>query len=296
MQRKDRKILAQKLYYLAAAMKTEDYLHYTYTRVPAPWAERSLLVSDAMGYTADPGFLIDRRTFFNYLAIYIRQGTFYLEQYGHSYTLHEGDVGILNLMDPHRYYSDHQDVAHLLWFHFRGAGTGEIIELLRQNHALPCLYHYPELEQDFFESFSLTASGCSETQLAGHLYGILMKFLGNAPAQAAYRDSNIPAELRRAAHFMEEQIHRNLTLDQICAQANMAKYHFSHMFTKWYGISPMQYYMEKRMEKACTLLLNTKLSIDEIAEHLGYLDTGYFRKVFKNYFGITPSAFRKNSR
>lgn len=119
-----------------------------------------------------------------------------------------------------------------------------------------------------------------------------MKLLGNAPAYP-YQNSYIPANLQRAANFMEEELHRNLTLDQISAQANMGKYYFSHMFTKWYGISPMQYYMEKKMERACALLLKTGLSIDEIAEQLGYLDTGYFRKVFKNYFGITPGAFRK---
>lgn len=273
-------------------MKAEDYYHYTYFHTPAPWAEKSLLVSDGMAYTADPDFLIERRTFYNYLAIYVHQGTFYLEQYGHRRILRQGDVGILSLMDPHRYYSDQEDVAHLLWFHFRGAGTGGIIEMLKQNDALPCLYHYPEIEQDFLKSFSLTESGCSETELAGHLYGLLMKLLGNAPARAD-QDSGIPSDLQRAARFMEEHTHSNLTLDQISAEANMGKYHFSHMFTKWYGVSPMQYYAGKKMEKACTLLLKSTLKVDEIAEQLGYLDTGYFRKAFKNYFGITPSAFRR---
>lgn len=273
-------------------MKAEDYYHYAYCRTPAPWAEKSLLVSDGMAYTADPDFLIDRRTFYNYLAIYVHQGTFYLEQYGHSYTLRQGDVGILSLMDPHRYYSDHEDVAHLLWFHFRGAGTDGMIEMLKRNDSLPCLYHFPEAEQDFLKNFSLTESGCNETELAGHLYGLLMKLLGNAPARA-YQDSKIPSDLQRAARFMEEQTQNNLTLDQISAQANMGKYHFSHAFTKWYGVSPMQYYAGKKMEKACDLLLKSTLRVDEIAEQLGYLDPGYFRKVFKNYFGITPSAFRK---
>lgn len=273
-------------------MNAEDYYHYSYFRTPAPWAEKSLLVSDGMAYTADPDFRIDRRTFFNHLAIYIHQGTFYLEQYGHSYTLHKGDVGILNLMDPHLYYSDHKDVAHLLWFHFRGAGTDGIIEMLKRNDSLPCLYHFPEIEQDFLKNFSLTESGCSETELASHMYGLLMKILGSAPART-YQDSKIPLELQKAANFMEKQLHGNLTLDQISVQANMGKYHFSHMFKKWYGISPMQYYTGKKMEQACTWLLESTLSVDEIAERLGYLDTGYFRKAFKNYFGSTPSAYRK---
>ncbi|MGN1140776.1 MAG: AraC family transcriptional regulator [Oliverpabstia sp.] len=38
------------------------------------------------------------------------------------------------------------------------------------------------------------------------------------------------------------------------------------------------------------------MSVDEIADHLGYLDTGYFRKAFKNNFGITPTSYCRNSR
>ena len=109
-------------------------------------------------------------------------------------------------------------------------------------------------------------------------------------------DIQIPAELQRAAGFMEEQVHTNLTLDQISAYAGMGKYHFSHMFKKWYGISPMQYYTSKRMEQACDLLQKSVLSVEEIAEQLGYLDSGYFRKAFKNYFGLTPAAYRKQVR
>ena len=55
----------------------------------------------------------------------------------------------------------------------------------------------------------------------------------------------------------------------------------------------MQYYKSKRMEHACFLLREHPGSVDEIASILGYMDSGYFRKSFKNYFGITPAVYRK---
>lgn len=250
------------------------------------------MVSDAMGYTADPKFRIDRKSFYNYLAFYVHEGTFYIEQYNQTFVLHKGDVGILNLMDPHVYYSDSGDVTHLLWFHFRGAGMDSLMEMLKQNDRLPCLCHIPDLEEEFLKNFSLTQSGCSETRLAGHLYEVLMRILTDV-LQTFPEDTKIPAELQRAAGFMEEQAGTNLTLDQISAYVGMGKYHFSHMFKKWYGISPMQYYTGKKMERACELLQKTALSVEKIAEQLGYLDSGYFRKAFKNYFGLTPAAYRK---
>ena len=155
-------------------MKLEEYYHYFYFKTPSRWAEKCLLVSDDMGYTADPEFRIDRKSFYNYLAFYVHAGTFYVEQYNQTFVLHKGDVGILNLMDPHVYYSDSEDVTHLLWFHFRGGGMGSLMESLKQNDRLPCLCHIPDLEEDFLKNFSLTRSGCSEMELAGHMYGVLI--------------------------------------------------------------------------------------------------------------------------
>lgn len=276
-------------------MKAEDYYHYSYFKTPESWAEKCLLVSDGMGYTADPEFRIDRKTFYNYLAFYVYKGTFYLEQYGKKQALHAGTTGIVSLMDPHLYYSDTTDIAHLLWCHFRGAGTGNIIEQLKQNKALPWVFYMPKIEQEFLKTFALTASGKSELELSGHIYGLLMQILQARP-KTPWNLSNIPPHLQQTVRFMEEQASSSLTLEEFSAHAGMDKYHFSHIFKKWYGISPMQYYNGKKMEQACSLLLETDLSVDKIAEQLGYLDTGYFRKAFKNNFGITPTSYRKGHR
>lgn len=274
-------------------MTAEEFYHYSYFKTPSSWAEKCLLVSDGMGYTAEADFRIDRKSFYNYLAFYVHQGIFYVEQYGRTHVLRQGEVGILNRMDPHVYYSDSQEILHLLWFHFRGANTAQWMEYMKQNNGLPLLHQMPELEQEFLKAFSLTRGRCSEPELSGHLYSILMKLLAVSPLNI-WKDSHIPAELQRVAAYMAKNTHANLTLEQFSAQAGMGKYHFCHMFKKYYGISPMQYYTSRKMEQACTLLSENALSVDEIAERLGYLDTGYFRKAFKNYFGITPSAYRKS--
>lgn len=82
-------------------MTTEEFYQYSYFKTPSYWAEKCLLVSDGMGYTAEADFRIDRKCFYNYLAFYVHQGIFYVEQYGRIHVLHQGEVGILNLMDPH---------------------------------------------------------------------------------------------------------------------------------------------------------------------------------------------------
>lgn len=274
-------------------MSVNNYYHYNYFHIPSPLAEKALLVSDCMGYTADSDFLVHRKTFYNHLAFFVYKGTFYVEQYGKKLTLGPGSCGIMNLMDAHLYYSDSKDVAHLLWFHFRGAGTKQLLQVMHENGHLPYTVSDFQMAESFCEAFRLTESGASETEIANHLYSVLMEILKDY-SFGDRKNVQIPEELQKTILFMEENLYKDVTLEMLSSNANMGKYHFGHLFKKWYGISPMRYYNNKKLEEACRLLKTAEKSVDEIAELLSYTDSGYFRKVFKEYFGISPSKYRKN--
>lgn len=276
-------------------MKEEEYYHYSYFKNPSHLAEKCLFVSDACGYTADRDFRIDRKTFYNYRAFYVRKGTFHLEQYGKKYVFHAGDGAIISLVDQHLYYSDESDMAHLLWFHFRGAGAGALMEWLGSSGLLPYCYHDEEKEKFFEEIFRLTQKEAGETAIAGHIYRTLTEILSDQ-CFCEKEDESVPRELRQAVQFMEANCSENLTLERISKEVNMGKYHFSHMFRKYYGVPPIQYFNSRKMEMVCRLLMESDDSIEKIAERMGYRDQAYFRKAFKSYFGITPSAYRKARR
>ncbi|MFD0871899.1 Methylphosphotriester-DNA--protein-cysteine S-methyltransferase [Chlamydia abortus] len=67
------------------------------------------------------------------------------------------------------------------------------------------------------------------------------------------------------------------------------------MFTKQKGISINKYITLFRMEKARELLLTTNRKIADIARDVGYHNLPYFGSLFKNYYGKTPSRFRKEA-
>ncbi|MGN0313913.1 MAG: AraC family transcriptional regulator [Fusicatenibacter sp.] len=274
-------------------MSIEKYCHYGYYRTPSPMAEKSLLVSDGMGYTAESDFRIDRKSFHNYLAFYIRKGTFYVEQYGKKYIFHSGEGALMDLNKAHVYYSDPEDVAHLLWFHFRGAGTGQLMETLEQTGDLPFAFTSDKMENHFEKAFQLTSGPVNDAALSGHLYSILMEIL-QSYAFSEKENAALPKEMQLAVHLMKSQIQTSLTLEYISRQIGMSKYHFSHTFKKWFGISPKQYYNNLKMEAARRLLEETSESIPEISLKLGYTDTEYFRKAFKNHYGISPSRYRQS--
>ena len=74
--------------------------------------------------------------------------------------------------------------------------------------------------------------------------------------------------------------------------AGLSVDHFSALFRSSTGFGPMDYFQRRRIHRSCTLLLNPRPSITEIAADLGYSDAPHFCRLFKRYKGMTPSAYR----
>ena len=82
-------------------------------------------------------------------------------------------------------------------------------------------------------------------------------------------------------------------LSEMCEKLHVTLPHFSRQFHACYGITPHNYLTKLRLEHAMSLLLNTSLSIREIAQQSGFTESNYFTKVFRKYTHMTPGDFRK---
>ena len=103
--------------------------------------------------------------------------------------------------------------------------------------------------------------------------------------------------LDRAINFIDSHIRENISLEQAAAKADLNTYYFSRMFKKNMSVNFVTYVSSKKMDIAAEMLLYTDLPVADIAAEVSYgIDTGYFSKSFKKYFGITPKEFRTTSR
>lgn len=84
----------------------------------------------------------------------------------------------------------------------------------------------------------------------------------------------------------------NLSLDQLADTACLSKYHFLRLFKSAYGVTPHQFQLRLRMDKARSLLTRTGLSIQEIAWALGYDDPAVISRQFRSQIGVYPSQYR----
>jgi AraC family transcriptional regulator len=100
------------------------------------------------------------------------------------------------------------------------------------------------------------------------------------------------AALGAVTEYVEENLGRNLTLAEISGVAHMSPFHFSRMFKISTGLSPHQYVIHRRVEKARNLLANTTLPLHEVARLSGFTDQSHLAKHFRRLVGTAPRSFR----
>ena len=99
--------------------------------------------------------------------------------------------------------------------------------------------------------------------------------------------------ITRALDYINSNYHLPLSLDDVCRAAHISKYHFCRKFKDALGITPMEYLLDTRIAAAKTLISSENISINIVSEKCGFSSFSYFCRIFKNYTGQTPSAYKK---
>lgn len=109
------------------------------------------------------------------------------------------------------------------------------------------------------------------------------------------KEKSTDTRIADAAKYMEAQYSHSVTMETVAAHIHLSEKHFCRRFKAEYGVPPQQYLLKVRMARAAALLVNTTLQIQEIARSVGYTSPLYFSNAFRNFFGVSPSAYRKNA-
>lgn len=105
---------------------------------------------------------------------------------------------------------------------------------------------------------------------------------------------NAEGAVDRALEFINQNLSREISLDEAAAFAGFSKSHFSKIFKEITGFTFGNYLQLQRLLKAKRLLEKTGGRITEISDECGFANSGYFSVVFKNHFGMTPLEYRKS--
>ncbi|MBF2028721.1 MAG: helix-turn-helix transcriptional regulator [Oscillatoriales cyanobacterium C42_A2020_001] len=100
-------------------------------------------------------------------------------------------------------------------------------------------------------------------------------------------------KLQQAIAYINENLVADLTIREIADELEMSQYYFSRLFKQSTGVSPYQYVMQQRIERAKYLLRTTSLSVAAIALQTGFSNQNQLTIQFRKFTGTTPSGYRK---
>ncbi|MGG3284262.1 response regulator transcription factor [Paenibacillus solani] len=86
---------------------------------------------------------------------------------------------------------------------------------------------------------------------------------------------------------------KGLTIHEVAKNNHVSPNYLSYLFKKYTGSSLWEYVVKLRMEESRSLILSTDLRRYEIAERVGYESPEHFSKIFKKYYGVSPSELKK---
>ncbi|MBC1406079.1 helix-turn-helix transcriptional regulator, partial [Listeria welshimeri] len=92
---------------------------------------------------------------------------------------------------------------------------------------------------------------------------------------------------------VQEEYHLALSLKEIAGRIHMNTMYLGQLFKKETNKSFSQYLHQYRIKQAQSFLVDTAMTISEVAERTGYTSAGYFYKSFKKICGISPKEFRE---
>lgn len=89
------------------------------------------------------------------------------------------------------------------------------------------------------------------------------------------------------AHFASE-----LSIVHLSKIACLSQFHFLRLFKRVFKVTPHQYIIRKRLDRACVLLIDTDMQVSEVSQKVGFESHGSFTTLFKRVYGVPPAQYR----
>jgi len=234
-----------------------------------------------------------------YQLIYIIRGTGFFESDSCKYQeIKAGTVIILFPGERHRYKPAEQTGWDEYWIGLEGEIMDNLVRNNFFNRETPCLYiGFNEQIFNIFESIlekTRTETTGYQPLISGaafHLMGSLHALLKQETIE--HQDKELLVEQARI--LFRSNIDKAFSPEQAAEELQVGYSWFRKVFKNYTGLSPGQYCMQLKIEKAKTLLADSTFSIKEIAYTLTFDSSFYFSKVFKEKTGMTPSAYRQRA-
>jgi AraC-like DNA-binding protein len=127
-----------------------------------------------------------------------------------------------------------------------------------------------------------------EVQLRNFLVGLISRYAENRFSLSMARPGR--GAIQRAGDYLAANYTENVSLGQLANLVDLSPFHFSRIFSEYYGMPPHEFLVQLRLTQA-KRFLREGLNIAHVAHQTGFADQSHLTRHFKRTFGITPGQF-----
>ena len=207
-----------------------------------------------------------------------------------------GDCVWIHCHNPYSHESSHQNPWTLKWVHFYGLHAEDFFQyFLGQDYPMVftpgILSSFTDILTNLYQVHEIkdTLAELVSNKLLTDL--ITQCFLENNPLKMDVHSTG--NKIKQIRNYIELHFREKISLDSLSSRFFISKYHLSREFHKTYGITISSDITARRISHAKALLRFTSSTVEEVSIACGFLDVGYFIKVFKKTESLTPSEYRK---
>ncbi len=221
---------------------------------------------------------------------FVEQGSGTVELDGEVFFPKAGDTYFLQTGRDHFYYANREEPWKK---HFINV-SGRLLESMTEGYGLSGISHFEGLDtkEELLKIIALAKTKEDPTEaIIGVLHTVFMKMRRHLKEH-----ENTPKDARRMKDFLNARLTEKFHIEHLCAYIGKSESQTIRLFKSSYGITPYRYVLDKKIGLAKKLLLDTALTVGQIAEKLAFSDEYYFSNIFKTKVGTSPSSFRRGKQ
>lgn len=236
----------------------------------------------------DEKYLIKRKSSEITSLEYIVGGKGTLEINGQTLYPKKGDVFLLTEGSEHKYYCDKSEPWHKYFVSFCGPISKSLIESYIPHDTY--LFENCNIEKSFQRIFDITFNNDDFDKIQSDAGVELFKIFNYLYSRRISENEDLADKIKKE---IECKITEEFNLDKLSTEINYSKNHIINIFSSKFGVTPYQYYKESKIALAKEYLINSKMTVGEIAGVLAYADQQYFSYSFKKETGYSPKKYRE---
>lgn len=219
----------------------------------------------------------------------ILKGSMYFVQNNKKYRAMPGNVVLIHRDQNNEFATGPEKYCHRLACIWDGQELNSLLHVTKLiEHDIIKLNNQPAIEKTMYACFNEMKEKKPGFRRRASILGyrLLLELEENLDHK------NIPDLLLQAINLMEGHLSRQLSLKRMAEILNTTPISLNRLFQRHFNTSPINYFINLKLEAAKSLLRNTNIQIQEIAENTGYSSAVYFTAEFKKRTGISPREFR----